>query len=85
MKFTIECAALLKSLSHIQNVVERRHTNPLLSNVKITAQDGAIVNFIEVTHQKKVENNFGESMPHFALFQKQKIHLKAKIFTESPL
>ena len=43
MKFTIERAALLKSLSHIQNVVERRHTNPLLSNVKITAQDGAIV------------------------------------------
>ena len=43
MKFTIERAALLKSLSHIQNVVERRHTNPLLSNVKITARDGAIV------------------------------------------
>ncbi|MBR1777595.1 MAG: DNA polymerase III subunit beta [Alphaproteobacteria bacterium] len=43
MKFTIERAALLKSLSHIQNVVERRHTNPLLSNVKITATDGEIV------------------------------------------
>lgn len=40
MKFTIERAALLKSLSHVQNVVERRHTNPLLSNVKITAQAG---------------------------------------------
>ena len=40
MKFTIERAALLKSLSHVQNVVERRHTNPLLSNVKITAEDG---------------------------------------------
>lgn len=46
MKFTIERAALLKSLSHVQNVVERRHTNPLLSNVKITAEageDGRIV------------------------------------------
>ena len=43
MKFTIERAALLKSLSHVQNVVERRHTNPLLSNVKITAKDGGIV------------------------------------------
>lgn len=40
MKFTIERAALLKSLSHVQNVVERRHTNPLLSNVKITAKAG---------------------------------------------
>lgn len=40
MKFTIERAALLKSLSHVQNVVERRHTNPLLSNVKITAKVG---------------------------------------------
>ncbi len=45
MKFTIERAALLKSLSHVQNVVERRHTNPLLSNVKITAKnDGIILN-----------------------------------------
>ena len=43
MKFTIERAALLKSLSHVQNVVERRHTNPLLSNVKITAADDGIV------------------------------------------
>lgn len=42
MKFTIERAALLKSLSHIQNVVERRHTNPLLSNVKITAMDDVL-------------------------------------------
>lgn len=43
MKFTIERAALLKSLSHVQNVVERRHTNPLLSNVKITAMKDEIV------------------------------------------
>ena len=43
MKFTIERATLLKSLAHVQNVVERRHTNPLLSNVKITAQKEHIV------------------------------------------
>ena len=51
MKFTIERAALLKSLSHVQNVVERRHTNPLLSNVKITAKnDGIILNAGAYTH-----------------------------------
>ena len=45
MKFTIERSALLKALSHIQNVVERHHTNPLLSNVKINAGDGRITLF----------------------------------------
>lgn len=33
MKMTIERAALLKSLSHVQSVVERRQTIPILSNV----------------------------------------------------
>ena len=33
MKMTIERSALLKSLSHVQSVVERRQTIPILSNV----------------------------------------------------
>jgi len=33
MKLTIERAALLKSLNHVQSVVERRNTIPILSNV----------------------------------------------------
>ncbi|MFL5335082.1 MAG: DNA polymerase III subunit beta [Geminicoccaceae bacterium] len=37
MKLTIERAALLRSLAHIQNVVERRTTIPILSNVKLAA------------------------------------------------
>ncbi len=37
MKLTIERAALLKSLGHVQSVVERRTTIPILSNVKIEA------------------------------------------------
>jgi DNA polymerase-3 subunit beta len=37
MKLTIERAALLRSLSHVQNVVERRTTIPILSNVKLAA------------------------------------------------
>ena len=43
MKATIERATLLKSLSHVQSVVERRNTIPILSNVLIEArEDGSI-------------------------------------------
>lgn len=43
MKATIERATLLKSLGHVQSVVERRNTIPILSNVLIEAQaDGTI-------------------------------------------
>lgn len=37
MKATIERAKLLRSLSHVQSVVERRNTIPILSNVLIEA------------------------------------------------
>ncbi|MEQ8667150.1 MAG: DNA polymerase III subunit beta [Rhodospirillales bacterium] len=42
MKITIERAALLKSLGHVQSVVERRNTIPILSNVKLSAKDGKL-------------------------------------------
>jgi len=42
MKLTIERAALLKSLGHVQSVVERRNTIPILSNVKMEAGDGRL-------------------------------------------
>ena len=43
MKATIERATLLKSLGHVQSVVERRNTIPILSNVLIEAtEDGGI-------------------------------------------
>jgi DNA polymerase-3 subunit beta len=43
MKATIERATLLKALSHVQSVVERRNTIPILSNVLIeAAPDGAL-------------------------------------------
>ena len=38
MKLTIERAALLKALGHVQSVVERRNTIPILSNVLMAAQ-----------------------------------------------
>src|SRR5688500_17481409 len=41
MKLTIERAALLKALGHVQSVVERRNTIPILSNVLLSAdQEG---------------------------------------------
>ena len=40
MKATIERATLLRCLSHVQSVVERRNTIPILSNVLIEAVDG---------------------------------------------
>ena len=42
MKLTIERGALLRSLTHVQGVVERRTTIPILSNVLIRAQDNAL-------------------------------------------
>ena len=42
MKLTIERAALLKTLAHVQSVVERRNTIPILSNVLIDAGDGEL-------------------------------------------
>jgi DNA polymerase-3 subunit beta len=43
MKATIERATLLKSLGHVQSVVERRNTIPILSNVLIEASDSGAI------------------------------------------
>src|SRR3954468_5104763 len=43
MKATIERAVLLKSLGHVQSVVERRNTIPILSNVLLEGrEDGSL-------------------------------------------
>ena len=42
MKLTIERAALLRSLNHIQSVVERRNTIPILANVLVEASDDGV-------------------------------------------
>ncbi|MHB8527927.1 MAG: DNA polymerase III subunit beta [Caulobacteraceae bacterium] len=42
MRLTIERAALLKALGHVQSVVERRNTIPILSNVLLSAKGGAL-------------------------------------------
>ncbi|MDJ0922007.1 MAG: DNA polymerase III subunit beta [Henriciella sp.] len=42
MKLTIERGALLNALSHVQNVVERRNTIPILSNILMEAASGSV-------------------------------------------
>lgn len=42
MRITIERASLLKALNHVQSVVERRNTIPILSNVLLHADKGKL-------------------------------------------
>ncbi len=42
MKINVERSAFLKSLGHVQSVVERRNTIPILSNVLIEAAKGGL-------------------------------------------
>ena len=42
MKVVLERNALLKSLGHVQSVVERRNTIPILANVLIKADKGTV-------------------------------------------
>ena len=65
MKATIERAKLLRCLSHVQSVVERRNTIPILSNVLIEASsDGTVkimatdldLQVVESLHAASVEN-----------------------------
>lgn len=49
MKLTIERGALLKALGHVQSVVERRNTIPILSNVLLRADAGAGVGVLALS------------------------------------
>src|SRR3984885_7321246 len=64
MKFTLERAALLKSLGHVQSVVERRNTIPILANVLIRAA-GQNVSFaatdMEIEINESVAGQSGKS------------------------
>lgn len=42
MKLVVERAAMLKGLGHVQSVVERRNTIPILSNVLLSAEGGSL-------------------------------------------
>lgn len=64
MKFTLERAALLKCLGHVQSVVERRNTIPILANVLIRAT-GNDVSFaatdMEIEINETVSGQVGKS------------------------
>jgi DNA polymerase-3 subunit beta len=42
MKFAVDRAVLLKALAHVQSVVERRNTIPILANVMLEAREGGL-------------------------------------------
>ncbi|MDF2367367.1 DNA polymerase III subunit beta [Sneathiella sp.] len=62
MKLTIERSALLSSLSHVQSVVERRNTIPILANILINARDGFLgltATDLDIAINEKVAANIG--------------------------
>src|SRR6476660_5287878 len=65
MKTTIERAVLLKSLGHVQSVVERRNTIPLLSNVLIEARDAGSLRLLatdlDLQADESVPANFDQA------------------------
>ena len=54
MNITLESAQLLKCLGHIQTVVERRNTIPILANVLIRAEKG-VVSFLATDMEIEVK------------------------------
>ena len=59
MKATIERATLLRTLSHVQSVVERRNTIPILSNVLIEASADNVVRFMATDLDLQIVENMG--------------------------
>jgi DNA polymerase-3 subunit beta len=43
MKFTVEKNTLFKSLSHVQSIVEKKNTLPILSNILLEARENLLV------------------------------------------
>ncbi|HEY0960598.1 MAG TPA: DNA polymerase III subunit beta [Novosphingobium sp.] len=59
MKATIERATLLRCLSHVQSVVERRNTIPILSNVLIDAAAGGALRVMATDLDLQVVETMG--------------------------
>jgi DNA polymerase III subunit beta len=62
MKFTIERATLLKGLGHVQAVVERRNTIPILSNVLLEAQEGGALRLMATDLDLQVDESVAASV-----------------------
>src|ERR1700724_1668512 len=63
MKLTIERAALLKALGHVQSVVERRTTIPILSSVLLRARDARLAPQATDTDLEQVERGLDLHAP----------------------
>jgi DNA polymerase III subunit beta len=64
MKTTIERSALLKALNHVQSVVERRNTIPILSNVLLEADNGSLgltATDLEIEMRERVEADVAQA------------------------
>ncbi len=59
MKATIERATLLRCLSHVQSVVERRNTIPILSNVLIEAAAGGALRVMATDLDLQIVESMG--------------------------
>ena len=76
IKLVLERAVLLKALSHVQSVVERRGTIPILANVKIVAEGGKVsltatdmdIAVVE-TIDAQVETAGGATVPAHMLYE----------------
>ncbi len=62
MKVTIERAVLLKGLGHVQAVVERRNTIPILSNVLLEAQEGGALRLMATDLDLQVDESVAASV-----------------------
>jgi len=78
MKATIERATLLKSLSHVQSVVERRNTIPILSNVLIEARDDGSIRLMATDLDLQVD----DSIPATSVTQAGATTVSAHTFFE---
>src|SRR5215207_5174512 len=62
MKATIERATLIKGLGHVQSVVERRNTIPILSNVLLEAQEGGALRMMATDLDLQVDESVAASV-----------------------
>ncbi len=72
MKINVERGALLKALGHVQSVVERRNTIPILSNVMLEAAKGSLkltatdldIEIVEAIPADILRNGFATAPAH---------------------
>lgn len=62
MKATIERSTLLKGLSHVHSVVERRNTIPILSNVLIDATGGGAIRLMATDLDLQIDETLPASI-----------------------